>query len=319
MLARYKRELSVAFAYFLLLLVLALFARSFYFTTEPRDILLNNAPILVMAVGMTLVILARHIDISIGSQFSLCAVVAGLLAQAGVPMPLAVVAAIATGAALGAVNGVLVAGMGLPSIVVTLATLFIVRQSLFWWRGGAFIGDLPGNFYWLGLEPHIGEGVIVGVAVIVFAVFAVGLRFLAAGRAVYATGSDPEAARLAGIQPRRVEFAVFVVMGALTGLASMLSAVCQGQVDPNMGQGKELEVIAAVVVGGVAVSGGRGTLIGPLFGVLLLGTIHSALQFLKVDPHWAKAIQGAIILAAVASEMLNRRRRNDARASLATP
>jgi rhamnose transport system permease protein len=319
MMARYKRELSVALAYVLLLLILAVFARSFYFTTEPRDILVNNSPILVLAVGMTLVILSRHIDISIGSQFSVCAVAAGLLAQAGVPMPLAVLAAIVTGAALGAINGALVAGLGLPSIVVTLATLFIWRQTLLWWRGGAFVSELPANFQWLGLRQTVGQWLVVGVALVVFVVFAVGLRFLTAGRAVYATGSDPEAARLAGMQPRRVVFAVFVVMGALTGLAAMLSAIALRQVDPKMGEGKELEVIAAVVVGGVAVSGGRGTLLGVLVGVLLLGTIRSALQFLDVDAHWAKAIQGAIILVAVASEVLNRRRRKDARVRLATP
>lgn len=316
---RYKRELAVALAYALLLLILAMFARSFYFTTEPREILVNNGPTLVLAVGMTLIILTRNIDISIGSQFSLCAVVAGLLAQGGVPMPLAFAAAIGTGAVLGGVNGVLVAGLGLPSIVVTLAMLFILQQSLSWWRGGAFISDLPPTFQWLGLEHTNGQRLIVGVAAAVFVVFAVGLRFLAAGRAVYATGSDFEAARLAGLRPRRVVFAVFVVMGALTGLASMLGAIQLGQIDPKMGEGKELEVIAAAVVGGVAVSGGRGTLLGVLIGVLLLGTIRSALQFLDVDAHWARAIQGAIILVAVASEVLNRRRRKNARPSLATP
>src|SRR5579862_7362843 len=137
MLTRYKRELSVALAYAVLLLILAVFAPSFYTGREPRDILVASAPILVMAVGMTLVILSRNIDISVGSLLSVCAVVAGLLAQAGVPMPLAVLAAMGTGAVLGALNGMLVAGLGLPSIVVTLATLFILRQGLVWWRGGA--------------------------------------------------------------------------------------------------------------------------------------------------------------------------------------
>jgi rhamnose transport system permease protein len=129
-----------------------------------------------------------------------------------------------------------------------------------------------------------------------------------AGRSVYATGSDPEAARLAGIRPRRVVFGVFVIMGALAGIAALLNAVRFADVDPNAGTGLELQVIAAVVVGGVAVSGGRGTLAGSLIGVALLGSIGRALVFLQVSPQWEKAIQGLIILLAVASDAFVRER-----------
>jgi rhamnose transport system permease protein len=132
------------------------------------------------------------------------------------------------------------------------------------------------------------------------------LRNLAAGRAVYATGSDPEAARLAGIRPRGVVFATFVTMGALAGLAALLNAVRFADVDPNAGSGLELQVIAAAVVGGTAISGGRGTLLGTLVGVALLGSIGPALVFLKTQPQWEKAIQGMIILLAVASGALYR-------------
>ena len=159
----------------------------------------------------------------------------------------------------------------------------------------------------------------MAIALSVFAAFAWGLRHLAAGRAVYATGSDPEAARLAGIRPRGVVFAVFVVMGSMAGLAALLNAVRFSDVDPNAGTGLELQVIAAVVVGGVAISGGRGTLAGSLIGVALLGSIGPALVFLGPNlppalewfgkPQWEKAIQGLIILLAVASDALNKRAR----------
>jgi rhamnose transport system permease protein len=274
---------------------------------------------------MALVILARHIDISVGSQFSLCAVTAGLLARAGVPMPLVVLGTLSAGAAFGAINGALVAGLGLPSIVVTLATLVIYRDGLRWWREGEMVRDLPPSFQWLGLGQATGQWLIVAVALAVFLAFAIGLRYLAAGRAVYATGSDPEAARLAGVRPRRVVFGVFVLMGALTGLAALLGAICLPQVDPKSGEGLELRVIAAVVVGGVAISGGRGTLVGPLFGVALLGTVGSGLVFLSAaldlpsQAHWEKAIQGGIILVAVASEAFNLSRRKAAGVGLVTP
>jgi rhamnose transport system permease protein len=307
MIHRYRRELSVALAFAGLLAVLAVAAPSFFEPDRLRTVLVSAAPVLVAAVGMTLVILARHIDISIGSQFSVCAVVAGLLARAGLPMPLVAAAAVLAGAAMGAVNGALVAGLGLPSIVVTLATLVILRESLRWAREGEFVRDLPPDFQWLGLPQTAGQWLVVGIALAVFLAFAWGLRNLAAGRAVYATGSDPEAARLAGVRPRRVVFGVFLAMGALAGLAALLDAICLPAVDPTSGTGKELQVIAAVVVGGVAVSGGRGTLVGSLIGVALLGTIRPALVFLGTEAHWDKAIQGLIILAAVASDALARR------------
>ena len=235
-------------------------------------------------------------------------------------MPIALVAlgTLAAGGAMGAVNGALVARLGLPSIVVTLATLVIGRESLRYVREGEFVRNLPPGFQWFGAGKAAGQWLVVAIALAVFAVFACGLRFLAAGRAVYATGSDPEAARLAGIRPRGVVFGVFVVMGALAGLAALLNAVRFADVDPNAGTGLELQVIAAVVVGGVAVSGGRGTLAGSLIGVALLGSIGPALVFLGASlpaglewfgkPQWEKAIQGLIILLAVSSDAFPRKK-----------
>jgi rhamnose transport system permease protein len=318
MLSRFQREISVGIAYAALLTLLLLAAPAFYRGDQFRSILVTSAPILVAAIGMTLVILARQIDISIGSQFSLCGIAAGLLAALGLPMPLVAVATILFGSLLGAVNGALVAGLGLPSIVVTLATMVIWREGLRWWREGEFVRGLPQSFQWLGLGQDAGQWVVVAIALVVLAAFAWGLRNLAAGRAVYATGSDPEAAFLAGIQPRRVTFGVFVAMGALTGLAALLNSVRFAVVDPTAGTGLEMTVIAAVVVGGVAISGGRGTLIGPLLGVLLLVTIRPALVFLGAEAHWEKAIQGAIILLAVAADSLKLTRRAHVGAQLAS-
>ena len=172
---------------------------------------------------------------------------------------------------MGAINGLLVVGLNLPSIVVTLATMVIWRESLNWKQQGQFIRELPANFQWLGLGQDLGQWVIVAVALLVFALFAWALKYLAAGRAVYATGSDAEAARLAGIRPRRVVFGVFLLMGVLVGLSAMLGTMRFPSVQPNAGEGLELQVIAAVVVGGVAITGGRGTLVGALLGVVLLG------------------------------------------------
>ncbi|WP_435015533.1 ABC transporter permease [Tundrisphaera sp. TA3] len=306
---RYRRELSVLLAYVLILLVLAWRTPGFFGPTPLRDLVVKNAPVLVATVGMTLVILCRHIDLSVGSQVGACGIAAGLLARAGVPMPLVGLGTILTGGLLGAVNGLLVAGLGLPSIVVTLATLVILREGVRFSREGAFVDGLPATFQWLGLGQTSGQWCVVAAAAVVFVAAGWGMRYLAAGRAIYATGSDPEAARLAGIRPRLVTFWAFAAMGALAGLAALLMVVQLPSVDPRTGSGLEMQVIASAVVGGVAIAGGRGTLAGTLIGVALLGSISAALVFLGTRPEWEKAIQGLIILLAVASDGLARGRR----------
>ena len=308
---RHFRELSVAAALALLLLVLVFVAPAFFGKQQLLTTLTTAAPVLNVACGMALVIIARQIDISIGSQFALCSIFAGLLAKAGMPMPVVALGAIAGGAALGACNGALVAGLGLPSIVVTLATMVTWREALRWWREGEFVKDLPDGFQWFGFGQAGGQVIILFGATLVFAALAFAMKYLAAGRFVYAVGSDREAARLAGIRPAGVTFGVFVLMGALVGLAALLNAIRFADVDPKTGTGLEMQTIAAVVVGGVAISGGRGNLWGVLAGVLLLACIAPALVFLKMPPQWEKAIQGAIILLAVAADgWRNKREKN---------
>src|SRR5919112_372716 len=294
--SRYKRELSAALAYVALLVAVGAAAPTFFGAGNLRDLALNNAPVLLVAVGMTLVILVGEIDISVGSQFAVCSVAAGWLAKEGVPVALLLPSVLLLGALMGALNGALVGYLRLPSIIVTLAMLVAWRDALRWVTQGEWVQGLPDNFQWFGLGQTLAQWLIVGLALGVLAAFSWMLRNLGAGRAVYATGSDAEAARLAGIEPRRVVFGVFVLMGALTGLAALLNAVRFSAVPSNAGIGLELKAVAAVVVGGAAITGGRGTLVGTLIGAALLGTIGTALTFVGINPFWEKAIQGAIIL-----------------------
>ena len=299
---RHFREWSVAAALAALLVTLAITAPAFFAKQQLLAMLTAAAPVLVVACGMALVIISRQIDISVGAQFAVCSVAAGLMAKSGWPMPVVAIGAVACGAALGACNGALVAGLGLPSIVVTLATMVTWREGLRWWREGEFVKDLPARFQCFGLSQGAGETVILVTALALFGLLAFSLKRVAAGRFIYAVGSDHESARLAGIRPQAVTFGVFVVLGSLVGLAALLNAIRFADVDPKTGTGLELQVIAAAVVGGVAISGGRGNLWGVLAGVLLLSAISPALVFLRLPPQWEKAIQGAIILAAVAAD-----------------
>ena len=301
---RYKRELSAALAYVALLIVVGIIAPSFFSGANLRDLALNNASVLLVSIGMTMIILIGQIDISVGSQFAVASVAAGALAKAGVPILVLLPCSFLIGAAMGAVNGALVGWLKLPSIIVTLAMLVAWRDALRWTTGGEWVQNLPANFQWFGLGQSVGQWVIVIASLAVLVFFAWTLRNLAAGRAMYAVGSDAEAARLAGIEPTRVTFGVFVLMGALVGVAALLNAVRFSTVPSNAGIGLELKAVAAVVVGGTAITGGRGRLIGTLIGVALLGTIGTALTFVGINPFWEKAIQGGIILAALASDFL---------------
>lgn len=306
---RRGREFTLVAVLGAILLAMAVWAPAFFEPAPLRSLLTREAPALVVACGMALVILARQIDISVGSQFSVCSVVAGLLAAAGWPLGLVLPVAAGCGALLGALNGVLVAGLGLPSIVVTLGTMVALRQGLNLARQGEFV-NLPDGVQWFGLSQSAGQVVLLLSALLVLVVLALVLRNLAAGRHVYAVGSDAEAARLAGIRPRAVTFAVFTLLGLLCGIAAVMNIVQSPQVQPLAGSGLELKVIAAVVVGGVAISGGRGSLWGVLTGLVLLACIPPALTHLHIEAYWEKAIQGAIILLAATAEGVRRRKEN---------
>jgi rhamnose transport system permease protein len=232
-------------------------------------------------------------------MFAICVVCCGLCARTGIPIGLIPLLGVIAGIALGAVNGALVSFINAPSIVVTLATMVAWREALNWATGGAWVEGLPPSFQWFGLRQTAGQIVLFSATAIVFAALWWACRNVSAFRAIYATGSDAEAARLAGIRVKWVVFSVFALAGALTGLAAALNAVRFSDVPANSGIGLELEAIAAVVVGGTPITGGRGRLIGTLIGVALLGSIAPALTYLHLSPYWGKAVQGAIILLTV--------------------
>ncbi len=297
---RHRTEASVAAAIGALALVLAIVTPGYFSSENLSDLFLATMPVLLVALGMTLVILTGEIDISVGSMFAVCGVAAGTLAKWGAPPVLSAAGACLVGALLGAMNGALVAYVRIPSIVVTLATMVGLRDALRWLTEGAWIQDLPPGFQWLGLTQTTYPIVAASLTATLVVSCAWALRNVAAGRSVYATGSNPDAARLAGFDTARVKCSVFTLLGTLTGLAAVLNAVRFNQIPSNSGLGLEMKVIAAVVVGGAAVAGGRGSVGGTVLGVVLLGAIGPALTYLGVSAYWERAIHGGIVLVAVA-------------------
>lgn len=304
---RFRSEISVAFAIAVLLIVLGFLAPGFFTRENLSDLVLANMPVLIVALGMTLVILTGHIDISVGTMFAICSVAAGEVAKMGLPAWGAGLAACLIGAMLGAINGALVAYVRIPSIVVTLAAMVAFRDALRWITQGAWVQDLPANFQWLGTKQAASNTITFVVAGALAIAIGWGLRNLPAGRSVYATGSNENAARLVGIDSARVTFYVFAITGALTGCAALLNSIRFNQVPSNAGLGMEMKVITAVVVGGTAITGGRGSIQGTLLGVILLGIISPALTFLGFSAYWERAIQGLIILSAVGFDAVRSR------------
>lgn len=281
----------------------------FYTAGNLRNLAIDNLPVLLAAAGMTVVIVAGQIDISIGSQFVAGGIAAGLLAKSGLPMPAVALATLGLGALFGAANGLLVTVARIPAIIATLATMVLLRNGVLRATGGDWIQGLPSGFQWFGLAPASAPLVYLAGAGLVFAAAAWALRHTTAGRAFYAVGCDHEASRRVGLHPERRVVAAFAVLGVATAAAALLNYTRYPTIETNGGLGFELKVIAAVVVGGTAITGGRGSLIGTFLGVILLGSIGTVFTFLHVNPAWEKAIQGAILLVAVVADTAFGRRR----------
>lgn len=298
------RELGIVLALVLLVGVTGLLEPRFVEAGSLRNLALNAAIIAILAVGQTLVIVARQIDLSVGSVLGLAAFMAGttLSNNPDLPWILVFVLGIGLGAACGVFNGVLVAFGRVPALVVTLGTLYIFRGLAFLWTDGRQVNaeTLPDSFLRLGTATVLGVPVLVLVALAV--VLAVGsyLRNYRSGRELYAIGSNGDAARLAGVRTDRRVLGAFVASGALAGLAGVLFTARFGTVDGTAGTGYEFQVVAAAVVGGVAIFGGSGSVYGAALGALLLGCITSSLIVLKVDAFWQQAAVGALLLAAIA-------------------
>ena len=270
---------------------------------EAQFILANTTIFALLALGETMVIVSRNVDLSIGSVVGLSAYVSASLFGKihGIPIVVVFLVGLGIGLAVGVANGFMVAIGRVPSLVVTLATLYIVRGLDILIVGGNEVvaQTLPNAFIQI---PRAGVYGVPYLAIVIAVVIGVGayyLRSYRSGRELYAIGSNPEAARLAGIRVGRRVFTAFAVSGAIAGVAGVLWAAQYQTIDSNAGTGYELTVIASVVVGGVAIFGGSGSAVGAAIGALLLQTINSALYVLGISPFWDQAIAGALLLAAI--------------------
>jgi len=305
--ATYGQELVIAGAIVLLFVVVSAINPRFLGPNNLNTIVSGNAYIAVAAIGMSMIIITGNIDVSVGALIGVLATISGTLAVSGYPVWIAWTLPILIGAAVNAVVGVLVAYGRLPSIVVTLGMLSILRGGLVSITGGAWINNLPPAFQlaqarWFGVPAPIWFMVILTIAAFLW------MRHSAFGRSLYAIGGNPEAARAAGIPVERRIVQVFMIHGAFAGIATMLFAtqlrVIQSTVPPNL----ELTIITASVIGGVSILGGTGTVIGSTLAAILFAAIGSAMIFVNVSAYWLRAVIGVLILVTVLVDMQRRLR-----------
>ncbi|MFI5842446.1 ABC transporter permease [Catenuloplanes sp. NPDC051500] len=303
-----QREMGIVLALAILVAYTAINQSRFLSSQSITDILLNTAILAVLASGMAVVVITRHIDLSVGSVLGLSAFTVATVMQNNQDLP--VVAALALGLLIGAVagvvNGALVHFGNVPALVVTLGTMYAYRGLTYSWAGGQQVtaDEVPRHFLRFANSDVLGVPWLVIIALVVIAGVGLMMRNYRIGRELYAMGSSPQAAALAGIAVARNTLVAFVISGALAGLGGVLYASRFGTVDAASGNGYELQVVAAVVVGGVAVFGGSGTIWGAGLGALLLTVIGSALAVLDINQFWQQAIVGALIVLAIGADRL---------------
>ncbi|MFC9977422.1 ABC transporter permease [Spirillospora sp. NPDC127200] len=301
------RELSILGALLVLVLVTALVNPRFLSGQGVKDIFLNASILALLAVGQTLVVVTRNIDLSVGSVVGLVAFSVGEFVSAGNRnVVLAVVLGVGIGALCGLVNGLLVSFLKVPALVVTLGTLYVIQGVDYYLADGEQIHaeKVPDGLLDLGSGGVLGIPFLPLITVAVMLLVGYYLRSYSSGREFYAIGSSPEAASLAGVPIRRRVFAAYLASGMLAGLAGVLWLSRFGTVVADNAHGWELKVVSAVVVGGVAITGGVGTVYGAVLGALLITTIGSVLVVLKINTFWQEAITGLLLLLAISVDRL---------------
>jgi ribose transport system permease protein len=303
----------------LMVLALSLTTDKFLTVDNGLNVLRQICVNLCLSIGMTIIILSRGIDLSVGSVLALSgAVAAGLLkngvAVGGLDLFIeftvtgAIVAGILTGMALGWFNGFVITRFHLPPFVATLGMLSIARGLTMLWTGGFPITGLGPQFGFLGSGHLLGVPMPVWISALLVAVFMLVMKRTRFGRQVYAVGGNERAAMLSGLNVNRVKLLVYTVGGGLAGIAGLLVTARLDSATPNAGLSYELDSIAAVVIGGTSLNGGRGTIMGTVLGCLIIGVLNNGLVLLEVSPFWQQVIKGLVILIAVAVDKMSNRR-----------
>jgi ribose transport system permease protein len=309
------KKLQPLIALVVMVIVLSLLSDKFLTLANQRNILLQISVNLCLSIGMTLIILTGGIDLSVGAILALSGAVAAGLLKNGVILEVfgvvlqftsfgAVVVGILTGLALGWINGFAITRFRLPPFVATLGMLSIARGLTMLWTGGYPVTSLGETFGFIGSGFFLGVPMPVWISAGLVAVFHILATHATLGRYIYAVGGNEKAAAFSGINVDRVKLAAYALGGALAAVAGLIITARLDAADPKAGLGYELDCIAAVVIGGTSLSGGRGSILGTVLGCLIIGVLNNGLFLLDVSPFWQQVVKGVVILAAVAADKM---------------
>jgi len=302
-----SREFTVFVVMVALLIFFGTSSERFLTKNNIQNILLQVSSIGVASVGMTMIIITGGIDVSAGSILGIAAVVLGESAVHGVPAVISIILGILVGLLLGSINGFLVSFIGIPPIIVTLGMMSLLRSLAYTFLGGRWIASLPESVRWMGLGKILKIPVPIWLTILLVIYFTYFMRYKPLGRYVYAIGNNIEASRISGIDTKKVLFFVYALAGLLYGVAATIVIGRAGIVQTNTGNGFELQVIAATVLGGTSILGGKGTVFGSLLGSLLVAIISNGLILLNVPALTEGLIIGVLILGSVAIDVIKNR------------
>ena len=315
----FARQFQSMIALVIMVVAMSLLSDTFFTGENGRNILLQISINVCLAVGMTLVILSGGIDLSVGSVLAIASAVAARFLKDGIPIEGAnllleftvfgaCVAGIAVGLTLGMFNGVMVTQFRIPPFVATLGMLGIARGLTNLWTDGHPITALGDRFGQIGRGTFLGLPMPVWIAAGVVAIFVIVTKRMRFGRHLYAVGGNERASLLSGLRVNRVKLAVYTLAGGLSAVAGLILASRLDAAQPNAGFTYELNAIAAVVIGGTSLSGGRGSVLGTVLGCLIIGVLNNGLVLLEVSANWQQVVKGLVILAAVALDQMQSRR-----------
>lgn len=272
-----------------------------------RAIAIGLVPIAICAIGMTILLASGGFDLSVGSVLALASTVVALLLIAGAPIPIAVGGALVLGVAVGLVNGLVVTKIGVNPLVATLGTMLIARGIALVITEGFSLSNLPPAFGWAGRADIAGVPFLLWVTLILVVAFDLAMRHGSFFRKIYYIGANEKAARLSGLAVDRIKIAAYAISGTLAALAGVLLASRLMSGTPTAGNALELQVLAAAVIGGASLKGGEGTILGAFLGVIFVALLNNAMTMLAVSIYWQMIVTGAVLIAAVAFDMLVRR------------
>jgi ribose transport system permease protein len=302
-----NRNINLIVANVGVLVLLGVVHPAFFSFNNLRVITLNMSAVGIAGIGMAYLIISRNVDLSVGSIYAATAFASAWLALSLSP-PLAFLGGLLTGAVLGLLNGLLVWRISVSPIIATLGTLTIYRGMILVMSGGRGISGVPSGFFSLGRGVWFGVSSHVWILLVLAVLFHIALSQTTIGRYIYAIGSNPNAAEVSGIRVGRYVIGLFTLNGVVVGIAGVLAASRFGTATVTFGIGFELDVITAVILGGVAFTGGRGNILGVMLAVLFLGIINSGLVAVGVDPFWTDVVKGAALVFSIALEQISQER-----------